>query len=277
MYYNINEKRKKLKNERMMNMTNLKGLFANNSNNNNSTEVINRGNQLSSTAELTKISTEIAREILKRAEADAEKYQQLILDSQKSHDVMDKLINEIYDLTTVDIEFLKAESEEVLDRMIKSQQSKRSRAKSKEMTLENYLAMLTGAVAENLLRIAANKPKSAGGGGARRGTVTYSEEELEAFKNDPEALRRALRNVQSKKSIYKSKADFDPKSERWQELLKAEEQLKAIRDGQTIEAEKAIEKTSQLEEMLATVDLNDLKAADAKNMLENIKQMLATK
>lgn len=252
----------------------LKDLFANSSTNQ---EVTNRGNQLGSTAELTRISADITREILKRAEADAEKYQAKIVESQKSHDVMDQLINEIYDLTTVDIEFLKAESEEVLDRMIKSQQSKRSRAKSKEMTLDNYITMLTGAVAENLLRIAANKPKTAGGGGARRKTVTYSEEELEAFKNDPEALRKALRNVQSKKSIYKSKADFDPESERWQELLKAEEQLKAIRDGQTIEAEKAIETTNQLEEMLATVDLNDLKAADAKNMLENIKQMLSTK
>lgn len=256
-------------------MTNLKELFANN--NNTSQEVTNRGNQLNSTAELTRISADIAREIMKRAEADAEKYQQQILDSQKSHDVMDQLINELYDLSTVDIEFLKAESEEVLDRMIKSQQSKRSRAKSKEMTLENYLTMLTGAVAENLLRIAANKPKSAGGGGARRSSVRYSEEELEAFKNDPEALRKALRNVQSKKSIYKSKADFDPKSERWQELLEVEAQLKAIRDGQTAEAEKAIEKTNQLEEMLATVDPKDLKAADAKELLENIKQMLATK
>src|SRR5690606_2582700 len=106
---------------------------------------------------------------------------------------------------------------------------------------------------------------------------TYSEEELEALANDPEALKRAIRNVQSKKSIYKSKADFDPESERWQELLEAEEQLKAIRDGQTIEAEKAIEKTNQLEEMLATIDPKDLKAADAKDMLESIKQMLSSK
>jgi hypothetical protein len=252
----------------------LKDLFANSNTNQN---VSNRGNQLGSTANLTRISTDIAREILKRAEADAEKYQAKIVESQKSHDVMDQLINEIYDLTTVDIEFLKAESEEVIDRMIKSQQSKRSRAKSKEMTFENYLAMLTGAVAENLLRIAANKPKTAGGGGARRSSARYSEEELEAFKHDPEALKRAIRNVQSKKSIYKSKADFDETSEKWQELLEVEAQLKAIRDGQTAEAEKAIETTNQLEEMLATVDLNDLKAADAKNMLENIKQMLATK
>jgi len=148
----------------------LKELFASNSTNQ---EVTNKSNQLDNTANLTRISADIAREILKRAEADAEKYQTKIVESQKSHDVMDQLINEIYDLTTVDIEFLKAESAEVLDRMIKSQQSKRSRAKSKEMTLDNYITMLTGAVAENLLRIAANKPKSAGGGGARRRAVAY--------------------------------------------------------------------------------------------------------
>ncbi len=254
-----------------MNMTNLKGLFANSTNQ----KGTSRGNQLDNTANLTRISTDIAVEILKRAEA--EQYQAKIVESQQSHDVMDALINELYDLNQVDIDFLKKESAEVLDRMIKSQQSKRSRAKSKEMTFDNYVTMLTGAVAENLLRIAADKPKSAGGGGARRGTVTYSEEELEALANDPEALKRAIRNVQSKKSIYKSKADFDPESERWQELLEAEEQLKAIRDGQTIEAEKAIEKTNQLEEMLATIDPKDLKAADAKDMLESIKQMLSSK
>lgn len=250
----------------------LKDLFANNTN---QTTSRGGGSQLNGTAELTRISADIAREILKQAEADPEKFADKIVESQKSHDAMDALINEIYDLKQVDIEFLKNESEEVIDRMIKSQQSKRSRAKSKEMTLENYITMLTGAVAENLLRIAANKPKSAGGGGVRRGTVRYSEEELEAFKHDPEALKRAIRNVQSKKSIYKSKADFDPESEKWQELLEVEAQLKAIRDGQSAEAERAIETTRSLEEMLVTVDLKDLKAADAKNMLESIKQMLA--
>lgn len=254
-------------------MTNLKGLFANNKNQ----EVSNRGNQLDNTANLTRLATEAARDILKAAEADTERFQQMIIDSQKSHDIMDELIQATYNLTAVDTSFLKDESEEVLDRMIKSQQSKRSRAKSKEMTFDNYITMLTGAVAENLLRIVANKPKSAGGGGAKRGTVSYTDEELEVFANDPEALKKAIRNVQSKKSIDKSKADWDPESERWLELLEAEEQLKAIRDGQTVEAEKAIEKTNQLEEMLASVDPKDLKAADAKDMLESIKQMLATK
>ncbi len=40
---------------------------------------------------------------------------------------------------------------------------------------------------------------------------------------------------------------------------------------------KAIEKTSQLEEMLASVDPKDLKETYAKDMLESIKQMLVTK
>ncbi len=252
----------------------LKDLFVDN--NHTSREVTSKSNQHTKTADLTRIAEDVAKDILRKAEADVEKYQQLILDSMQSYDAMDKLIAEIYDLKQVDISFLKDESAEILDKMIKSQQSKRSRTKRKEMTLDNYLTMLTSTIAENLLRIAANKPKAAGGGGARRSSVRYSEEELEAFKNDSEALKRAIRNVQSKKSIYKAKSDFDPESERWKELLAVEAQLKAIRDGQSAEAAKAIEKTQSLEEMLATVDTKDLKASDAKEMLEQIKQMLTT-
>lgn len=253
----------------------LKDLFVNN--NNTSQEVTNKSNQHNKTADLIRISADIAREVLRRAEADIEKYKTKIVESMQSHDIMDELIKDTYDLTTVDIEFLKTESDEVLDRMIKSQQSKRSRAKAKEMTLDNYLTMLTGAIAENLLRLAANKPKTVGGGGVRRTSVRYTDEELDMFKSNPEALKRAIRNVQSKKSIYRAKADFDPESERWKELLEVEAQLKAIRDGQSAEAAKAIEKTQTLEEMLATVDPKDLKATDAKELLDSIKQMLSTK
>ena len=262
MYYNIIKKNK----ERMMNMTNLKELFVNNNNNTNQ-GVTNRGNQHNKTAALTMISANIAEKILKIVNTNVEKYQTIIVESMQSHDAMNNLINEIYDLATVDIDFLKAESEEILNKMIKSQQSRRSRAKGRAMTLENYIAMLTGAVAENLLRLAANKPKTAGGG-ARRSTA-YSEEELEMFKHNPEALKRAIRNVQSKKSIARSKSDFDPDSDKWKELLETEAQLKALRDGQSAE------KTNQIKEMLATVDFKDLKSTDAKELLASIKEMLA--
>lgn len=260
-------------------MTNLTNLFS-------QTATTQQGgaNQLEKTAQLTSVSTDIAGTILTRVNADLEKYQELVAGSQTSHDIMDKLITESYDLTTVDIDFLITESDGNLEKMLRSQQSKRSRSKSKAMTMDNYKSMLTAAVAENLLRAAANKPKSAGGGTSRISDVTYSEEELQTLAADQEALKKAIRNVQSKKSIMKSKADFDETSDRWQQLLVAEEQLKSVRTGgvQTItvvdpQAQKAVETTQKVEEMLATAEVDSLKAADAKEMLKAIKEMLASK
>lgn len=261
----------------MSTTNNLTGLFSNGG----QTAAASAANQLQQTARLTAIATEITNSIMNTVSTDVEKYQAKIAESQKSHDAMDALIAECYDLSAVDIEFLKAESDDTLDKMIRSQQSKRSRAKSKAMTMDNYKAMMIGAVAENLLRMAANKPKSAGGSSARATDVCYSEDELQRLAADQEALKRAIRNVQSKKSIMKSKADFDENSDRWQQLLVAEEQLKAIRTGGTVavdpELQKAAEDKKKIEEMLAAADVNSLKAADAKSMLEAIKEMLASK
>lgn len=235
-------------------------------------------NQLGKTAQLTSMSEQIARNVMDAVNADLEKFQPLVVESQKSHDAMDKLIAEAYDLSTVDVEFLKTEDDDTLEKMIRSQQSKRSRAKSKVMTLENYNVMLTGAVAENLLRIASGKPKSAGGGSYIVTDVGYSEEELQKLAADPESLKKAIRNIQSKKSIAKSKADFDETSERWQALLATEEQLKSLRSGvDTAAVTKAVETQSKIEEMLASVDAEQLKGNDAKGILQSIKEMLAGK
>lgn len=256
----------------MTNVNNLRELFSDNG------EAATTGgnSQLNATAQLTSIATDIAREIIQKTNADLDKYQELVVESQSSHDAMDKLIAECYDLKTVDNEFLKAEGDEVMNKMIRSQQSKRSRAKSKEMTFDNYLTMMTGAVAENILRIAANKPKVAGGG-ARRARIEYTDEELQELADNPEALKRAIRNVQSKKSIAKNKSDFDPESERWKTLLKVESQLKEIRDGHSEQMKEAAAAASKVEELIADIDTKDLKAAEAKDMLAQIKEMLASK
>jgi hypothetical protein len=92
--------------------------------------------------------------------------------------------------------------------MLKSQQSKRSRAKSKAMTLDNYTTLLTAAIAEDIIREIYNKPKSAGGFHRAAGTVDYTIDQLQALHDDQEALRKEIRNVQSKKSIMKSKNPF---------------------------------------------------------------------
>jgi hypothetical protein len=255
-----------------MTTNNLKGLFS-------TTEqtATNGGgaHQLQATAQLTNMSAIIADQLLKTFETDVEKYNPMVASSMKSHDAMDQLIAEGYDLQAVDVDFLKAESTDTLEKMLRSQQSKRSRSKSKVMTLDNYRTMLIGAIAENLLRIASGKPKSAGGGFSTS-DVGYSDDELQTLANDSEALKKAIRNVQSKKSIMKSKADFDETSDRWQQLLIAEETLKSLRiGGDGAEVKQAVEAKHKIEEMLATVNLDEMKGADAKKTLAAIQEMLA--
>lgn len=237
-------------------------------------KVTNGGtNRLSATADLTQHADDIADDILEVIEGrdDADN---LIHELSQSHDAMDKFINDNKDLTEEDIQYLKDEGDDVLDKMIRSQQSKRSRAKSKKLTFENFQNMLNAAIAENLLRLAADKPKQSGGRGQSGQMTKMTDEELAELANDPETLKKAIRNVQSKKSIYKAKADFDPESEKWKTLLETEETLKALRPGSDNEqVKKAIEMTKYVQDTLATKDINSLKAADAKELLEQIKQL----
>ena len=159
--------------------------------------------------------------------------------------------------------------------MLKSQQSKRSRAKSKAMTMDNYKSMMAGAIAENLIRQATGKVKSAGGARRMSGSVDFTAEQLEELRADQEKLKKELRNVQSKKSIMKSKADFSEDDDRWQALLVAEEQLKSIRvsTGHT-QVVKVDETKEKLAEVLADVDPSSLKAGDSKALLAQIKELL---
>lgn len=240
---------------------------------------VSGANQLAMTAQLTQQAYSIVNSILKAVEHDDDK-KPLVQASMTDHAAMDKLIAECINLDEVDISYLLKENEIILDNMIKSQQSKRSRAKSKVMTMENYTSMMTGAVAENLLRIVAGKPKGATGSVSRGNETTYTEEELQSLAADQEMLKKAIRNVQSKKSIAKSKAAFDETSDKWQQLLVAEEQLKSIRiEGAVTNNQKAAVTTvSKLDEMLASIeDIDKLKSADAKEVLNAIKGMLATK
>lgn len=234
-------------------------------------------NQLSKTAQLTSVSANIANEILNKILGDAE-YAEQIKQSQTSHDVMDNIVETEYDLQSVDIDFLKVEDEETLDKMLKSQQSKRSRSKSKAMTQENYTSMMTAAIAEHLLREASGKPKG-NGGYSGSSDPTYTAEELEAFSNNPSSLTKAIRNVQSKKSIAKSKADFDEKSDRWLLLLQAEQQLKDVRSQMSgmvdTKTKEAVEAKEAVENLLADQDLSNMSSDDALALLIKTKEMLA--
>lgn len=236
-------------------------------------ETSGNSRMLSGTAELTRISGNIAVEIIRSMEEDIDIYRERIAKSATDSKEMDKLIDEFRPWTDIDEDnIVRNLDDETVEGMLKSQQSKRSRTKSKTMTLDNYRALMTATIAESLLRELYDKPKSATYGTRRVGNVDYTPADLERYADDQEALRKEIRNIQSKKSIAKSKADFDESSEYYQSLLKAERMLKDLRVNTT---HVVVDETkNKLKELLGDTDVEHLKAADSKELLAAIMGML---
>lgn len=238
-------------------------------------EVTANARMLSGTAELTRISGNIAADIIRTMEENIDDYRERIAQSATDPKEMEKLIDEFkpWDEEISEDHPLRYLSDETVEGMLKSQQSKRSRLKGKSMTLDNYRSLMTAAIAETLLREWYDKPKQSAGF-SRGGSVDYTPAQLEELAADQEALRKEIRNVQSKKSIMKSKSDFDPASERWQSLLKAEQMLKDLRTDivRTVEVDHTKDKLAAL---LGDVDLEHIKAADSKELLNSIMAVIA--
>jgi len=101
----------------------------------------------------------------------------------------------------------------------------------------------------------------------------YTPEEIQALGEDQEALRRTIRNVQSQKCIMKHKEGFDEASEAYQALLKIEAVLKDLR---IVTPRQRTDKTKKMiQDALAEHDVENLKAADSKELLKMIAQMVA--
>lgn len=231
---------------------------------------------LPGTAELTSVAHATAIRVMNAMEADIEAYKPRIQKSATDAKELDAIIDELADYTSIPADsVLYNLNEEQVESMLKSQQSKRSRSKSKSMTVDNYVTLLTAAIAEDILRTIYNKPKSAGGFHRVAGNVDYTIEQLEALGNDQEALRKEIRNIQSKKSIMKSKADFDESDPRWQALLKAEQQLKDMRVGGRTGIVEVDKTKNALDELLAGKDISKMKSAEAHELLERIAALTA--
>lgn len=252
-------------------MSNINEMFNATENN----EATSNARNLAGTAQLTSVANELVAQCIKTLNDNLDEYREDFEASKHDHNAMDTLLAKLIDFDTIDVEFIKELDEATVDGMLKSQQSKRSRAKGKVMTMDNYKSMMSGAIAENLIRKATGKVKSAGGARRMSGSVDFTAEQLEALQADQEQLKKELRNVQSKKSIMKSKADFSEEDERWQALLVAEEQLKSIRvsTGRT-QVVKVDETKEKLAEMLSEVDTDHMRTSDVKDMLAQVKALL---
>lgn len=238
-------------------------------------EVAANARTLSGTAELTRVSKNIAVNIIRSMEEQIDIYRDRIAESATDARKMDALLDEFRPWTDIEEDSpLRALDDDTVESMLKSQQSKRSRCKAKQMTLDNYTALMTATIAESLLRELYDKPKSATFGHRAARTLDYTPAQLEEYEADQEKLRKEIRNIQSKKSIMKSKADFDESSEAWQALLKAEQMLKDLRIGGTATIVEVDRTKDALAAKLDGVDLEHLKAADSKELLKDIMDML---
>lgn len=268
-----------------MNTTKLNTLF----NGQTTDEAVKEKNRtLAGTQQLTQLASKLAQQIMENAEADMELHGQSIIESKTSTRALDSLVHTWINidgvLTDEDIAFLRASDDATVTSMQKSQQSKRSRMKKvleTADTVENYMSLLTAACAEHVIRKAFNKTKTIGT--SRRGgnAITYTDEELQDLMLDQERVRREIRNVQSKISIYKRKnADQDEElriaDPHWQALQTAYAQLKDIRtnlDGH--QRLSAVKVTKQLEHILEELqDIDKLKVTEAREALKAIEALI---
>ena len=230
--------------------------------------------------QVTELAMSVAKHTFEAALSQPDVYQARILASQTDIGELESLIVELGSLDVYDTTFIKNLGDENTDGILKSQMSKRSRCKGKEMTSENYLNMMTAMAAELLVRKEIGKKRSATV--SRRSTATYSEDELKQLAADQNALRREIRNVQSKKSMHKKSLNgIEPTMEDlgWKLLCDIEDQLKSIRTDiprgsfNTLADNTRTELAAKLE----GVNLTELGADEAKDLLMSLAQLATPK
>jgi hypothetical protein len=239
---------------------------------------------LAGTAQLVDFSNTLANKMMTVANQQIDIYKERILASQSDNVALDALIADITDEKAIcdEIEILKGYDEGTLQNMLKSQQSKRSRARHNLMTQDNYKTLVAAAIAEKVIRGALGKVGIHTAGshtGVGRATALFTEEELDALRLDQARLRAEIRNVQSKKSVAKKTEGYE-NTERWALLVEIEKQLMAIRDpnfkpAQHVQKQivKVDETKNKLAELLASVDLEHMKSADKTALLAKIAAM----
>lgn len=169
----------------------------------------------------------------------------------KDNDKLNAIISKHIDIFNKDL----AGDKEQARKTLKCLQSKRCRAKSKDMTLETVHIIVKSAAAELLLKKAFDLVSTSTSTG-----LNYDIDNMNA-----EQLRKAVKNVQSRKSIMKGKADFDDTSEEWTNLLLLEEQLKTKRDGATVPI--------RMKEIIQQ-DVSDLNKKQLVALFDELKSMV---
>lgn len=242
-------------------MTNLNNLFTA------ETKETKGKRALSGTAEMTANADVVVNNVLEALSNSYDDHAELFEQSKIDANAMDMLISEFTsNFETVDVYFLDKYDDDELKAMLKSQQSKRSRSKSKDMTMDNYKAMMNAAVCELMIRTATGKAKTRVAG---RGSNMYTLEYLNSLADDQHELRRELRNVQSKMCIFRKKHPEEySEHDEYKELEKVEATLKDMRAPIEGHRVKMSDVTAALD-----VDVNTLNLEDAQQLIAELQKL----
>ena len=224
--------------------------------------------RLDCTAALTQYSDDTARHLLAAVNSNPDMQDDLKLSFSDSA-AQDRLIEAI--VGTVMTNTVELADETQLKKLLASQQSKRSRAKGKEMTVANYLSMMSAAIAEQVIRTVMNKPRGTSVV-AGSSTMPLTEQDIVAYQSDLEAANKKIRSLQSWKSTHK----IEQGTANWTVVCESIAALQALRPASSsIKVVKEDARISALREKLAGQDLSKMKSADKEALLQDILAQLA--
>lgn len=154
-------------------------------------------------------------------------------------------------------------AEDDMPKMLESQRSNRSKAKKAGIRskMTNCVAYVSAGIAEMLLRQAMGKPYQ----GAGRNT----ELDTEALTGDPEALRRRINSLASKKSRLSKLANYDEKARA--ELDEVEAQLAELRGMRPDKSKTVVTKSVQLKAVREA--LQSLSAEELEALPESMREL----
>lgn len=224
--------------------------------------------RLDCTAALVQYSDEKARNLLNTVNGNKE-FEDLLKQSFSDSSAQDKLIADV--LGSLSTESVSEADEPQLKKLLASQQSKRSRAKGKDMTVANYLAMMSAAIAETIIRTTLGQPRGTAG---QTGTalVVLTDEELQAYSKDLDLTNRKIRSLQSWCSTHKHLGVDGPEYAIVRGNIAA---LQALRPASTsIKVVKEDPRITEIRSKLSNVDISKLKAAEKDALVESILKQL---
>lgn len=226
--------------------------------------------KLDYTPQLIAISNNRAAELMKEVSKRPELHDlaNRVLDDCEASDLIE-LLETVYDEQTIaeDAEFLEGASDEMFDRLLKSRQSDRSKAKTKGprsnvRVCQTYMAAM---YAELLIRKAWNKPYNA----------SNSSLESADFSEDADARERRIKSLQSKKCRLAKLAGYDQSAKQELEEVQAEiDRLVSLRPNAPKVAGKVVIKNDQLPELRKVLESIDPTTLEDKERIA-YEQLLA--